>query len=167
MQYQAYNKLKKAVLQLLTRELSEFQIQELRNKFLALDKEGDGLLSPEELIQGMRHVGYELNEAELEQLLYSLASPLNQKIGYKEFISALIERRVKFDRQQLQECFNRFDTKGLGLISYEDVQRAISASISESEWHEITTGSGSREGAPRDLNFDEFVALMEYSDGYP
>ncbi|CAK0855536.1 unnamed protein product [Prorocentrum cordatum] len=47
MKYQAYNKLKRAVLQLLTRELSEFQIQELRNKFMGLDTQGDGLLSPE------------------------------------------------------------------------------------------------------------------------
>ena len=27
----------------------------------------------------------------------------------EEFISALIERRVKFDRQQLFECFKKFD----------------------------------------------------------
>ena len=27
----------------------------------------------------------------------------------QEFISALIERRVKFDRQQLFECFKKFD----------------------------------------------------------
>ena len=66
-QYQAYNKLKRAVLQLLTRELSEFQIQELRAKFMALDKQGDGLLSCEELIEGMRHVGYEMSQVELNK----------------------------------------------------------------------------------------------------
>ena len=38
----------------------------------------------------------------------------NQRIGYKEFISALIERRVKFDRQQLFECFKKFDKQGKG-----------------------------------------------------
>ena len=54
------------MLQLLTRELSEFQIQELRAKFMALDKEGDGLLSPEELVEGMCHVGYEMSQRELE-----------------------------------------------------------------------------------------------------
>merc|ERR1711920_1103516 len=90
MQYQAYNKLKRAVLQLLTRELSEFQIQELRNKFMALDTQGDGLLSPEELVRGMRHVGYEMSNEELDQVVAAL-DPQSQRIGYKEFISALIE----------------------------------------------------------------------------
>lgn len=37
-QYQAYNKLKRAVLQLLTRELSEFQIQELEKLLKASEK---------------------------------------------------------------------------------------------------------------------------------
>merc|ERR1711920_820921 len=72
MQYQAYNKLKRAVLQLLTRELSEFQIQELRNKFMALDTEGDGLLSPTELLEGMRHVDYKMTKSELEQIMSAL-----------------------------------------------------------------------------------------------
>merc|ERR1712190_191701 len=71
MQYQAYNKLKRAVLQLPTRELSEFQIQELRKKFMALDTTGDGLLSPEELLKAMRHVGYEMSTTELENLVDS------------------------------------------------------------------------------------------------
>merc|ERR1712151_154289 len=61
MNYQAYNKLKRAVLQLLTRELSEFQIQELRKKFMALDTEGHGLLSISSLAEGMRHVGYAMS----------------------------------------------------------------------------------------------------------
>ncbi|CAE7945338.1 CPK2, partial [Symbiodinium sp. KB8] len=118
-QYQAYNKLKRAVLQLLTRELSEFQIQELRAKFMALDTHGDGLLSPEELVEGMRHVGYEMSEKELEQVMAALDGSGSQRIGYKEFISALIERRVKFDRQQLFECFKKFDKQGIGRITYQ------------------------------------------------
>merc|ERR1719401_2453765 len=129
MQYQAYNKLKQAVLQLLTRELSEFQIQELRSKFMALDMQGDGLLSPEELVEGMRHVGYEMSSMELQQIMAALDGSGSQRIGYKEFISALIERRVKFNRQQLWECFKKFDTKGAGRITYEDVKAIMTPEI--------------------------------------
>lgn len=167
MQYQAYNKLKRAVLQLLTRELSEFQIQELRHKFMALDTQGDGLLSPEELIDGMRHVGYEMSDDELEQVMAAL-DPQCQRIGYKEFVSALIERRVKFDRQQLWECFRKFDTTNSGRITYEDVKSKMAAGITESEWLEITSvsasaKSGSQQGPP-ELTFNEFVELMEQRD---
>jgi len=160
MKYQAYNKLKRAVLQLLTRELSEFQIQELRNKFMALDKEGDGLLSPAELLQGMQHVGYEMSPAELEQVVAALDHQGSQRIGYKEFVSALIERRVTFDRQQLWECFKKFDTTNSGRISYEDVRSKMAAGITQSEWEEIMSSTKTGQAAT-ELSFDEFVFLME------
>jgi len=164
MKYQAYNKLKRAVLQLLTRELSEFQIQELRNKFMGLDTQGDGLLSPEELIEGMRNIGYQMSDSDLSQIVAALDGTGSQRIGYKEFISALIERRVKFDRQQLWECFKKFDVQSTGKITYQDVKRAMSGSISESEWQEIAALPG-RPVQQAELTFDEFVAIMEQQDG--
>eukprot|EP00931_Biecheleriopsis_adriatica_P065518 TRINITY_DN40032_c0_g1_i1.p1 TRINITY_DN40032_c0_g1~~TRINITY_DN40032_c0_g1_i1.p1 ORF type:complete len:957 (+),score=179.99 TRINITY_DN40032_c0_g1_i1:101-2971(+) len=163
MQYQAYNKLKRAVLQLLTRELSEFQIQELRGKFMALDKQGDGLLSAEELVEGMRHVGYRMSQDELQQIVAALDGTGTQRIGYKEFISALIERRVKFDRQQLFECFKKFDKQGIGKITYEDVKSVMCNAITQSEWQEIAeVGAQQDPKQMPELTFDEFVALMEH-----
>lgn len=177
-EYQAYNKFKRAVLQLLAREMSEFQIQELRKKFMALDTQGDGMLSPEELIDGMRHVGYTMGQVELQQIMDALdtqgqkfgdtSETRTQRIGYKEFVSALIERRVTFDRQQLRECFWKFDTSRSGRITFEDVKSKLTEGISfsESEWLEVTAGCVASHGEPgerpQELTFDEFVALMEH-----
>eukprot|EP00930_Biecheleria_cincta_P033592 TRINITY_DN2327_c0_g2_i1.p1 TRINITY_DN2327_c0_g2~~TRINITY_DN2327_c0_g2_i1.p1 ORF type:complete len:944 (-),score=170.29 TRINITY_DN2327_c0_g2_i1:258-2876(-) len=163
MQYQAYNKLKRAVLQLLTRELSEFQIQELRAKFMALDTQGDGLLSPEELVEGMRNIGYEMTQNELGQIMAALDGSGSQRIGYKEFISALIERRVKFDRQQLFECFKKFDKQGIGRITYQDIQSVMCNAVTESEWQEIA-GFTADAGNMPELSFDEFVTLMDQTE---
>jgi len=154
-EYQAQNKLKRAVLQLLTRELSEFQTQELRDKFMALDTQGDGLLSPEELAEGMRHVGYQMSEAELKRLVASLDGSGRQRIGYKEFVSALLEQRVRFDQQQLSECFKKFDRNNQGYITYADVIAVIQ--MTESEWLQICLQNGRGGGT---LYFDEFVTLM-------
>jgi calcium-dependent protein kinase len=167
MKYQAYNKLKRAVLQLLTRELSEYQIQELRKKFNALDSTGDGLLSPEDLIAGMRHIGYEMTEGELANIMASLDGTGGQQIGYKEFISALIERRMKFDRSQLYECFKKFDANNTGRIAYEDVTKLLQSNagdapgITQSEWEEIAAPANRSTGKPRvELTFEEFLELM-------
>jgi len=164
MQYQAYNKLKRAVLQLLTRELTENQIQELRKKFMALDRQGDGLLSPEELIAGMKHVGYDMTGADLASVMSALDGSGSQRIGYKEFISALIERRVKFDRQQLWECFKKLDKTGSGFITYEGVKSIMTPAITESEWQEIASLVGGSPSELPDLSFDDFVALMEQTE---
>lgn len=166
MKYQAYNKLKRSVLQLLTRELSEFQIQELRKKFMALDTHGDGLLCTEELLEGMRHVGYEIKGDDVKQIMAVLDGTGNQRIGYKEFISALIERRVRFDRQQLLDCFKKFDTGNTGKIRYEDVARVMSPPLSEVEWQEIAGAVGSQvPNSMPELTFEQFVELMENTEG--
>eukprot|EP00747_Dinoflagellata_sp_TGD_P065176 gnl/TRDRNA2_/TRDRNA2_154246_c0_seq1.p1 gnl/TRDRNA2_/TRDRNA2_154246_c0~~gnl/TRDRNA2_/TRDRNA2_154246_c0_seq1.p1 ORF type:complete len:556 (+),score=119.84 gnl/TRDRNA2_/TRDRNA2_154246_c0_seq1:167-1669(+) len=169
MKYQCYNKLKRGVLQILTRELSEKQIQELRKKFMALDTQGDGLLSPNELMIGMQHIGYEMSQQDLSRIMAAFDGTSGQKIGYKEFISALIERRMKFDRQQLWEAFKKFDTNKDGYISYDDVKSVLCSSdsrtpgITESEWQEIALPSskGTKAQGATLLSFDEFVALME------
>merc|ERR550532_1120521 len=113
----------------------------------------------------MQHVGYDMSEAELQQLMDSLDGTGSQRIGYKEFISALIERRVKFDRQQLRECFKKFDKDNSGRIRYEDVQHIMTPGITESEWEEITA-LGNQPGAALipELTFEQFVALMEQTD---
>merc|ERR1712137_302724 len=116
-------------------------------------------------VQGMRHIGYEMTDVELERIVAALDSSGGRRIGYKEFISALIERKVKFDRQQLWECFKKFDHSGSGYISYEDVRAVLhgggdgsTPGITESEWLEMP-GAKASQG----LCFDEFVALMESS----
>ena len=92
----------------------------------------------------------------------------NQRIGYKEFISALIERRVKFDRQQLFECFKKFDKQGKGLITYQDVKSVMCNAITESEWQEIAVVGGKQDLSDMpELTFDEFVSLMEQTDAGP
>merc|ERR1719401_1277761 len=101
------------------------------------------MLSPAELNEGMRHIGYEMKNEELAKIMAALDVTGNQQIGYKEFISALIERRVKFDRSQLMAVFKRFDVENKGRIAYEDVAKMLknnsgqTPGITQSEWVEI------------------------------
>jgi len=158
LQYSSYNKLKKAVLQILARELTETEIQELRTKFHALDTERDGLLSPQELLDGMKQIGYDMTETDLNSVIAALDTSGSKRIGYKDFISALIHRRVKFDRQQLWECFKKIDKDQDGSITYEDMKRIMKAPVTESEWQEITGATSTGE----QLNFEGFCQVMAY-----
>lgn len=161
--YKAHNKLKRAVLQLLAVDLSEGQIEEPRGRFMALNTQGDGLLSPEELEEGARRVGYELTHPELQQIIAALDSSGSGRIGYKEFVAALVEGGSGFNEQQLSECFIKLDTRGAGQITYEDIRNVLCSSddrpgITRSEWEEIVPRSNKAEAA---LNFDAFLHLMQ------
>jgi len=170
--YPGYDKFKRAVYLMLAQELSDQQTQELRKFFLALDVTGDGVLSPEELLEGMRHVGVVLPQEELARLVAALSPSGSEQIQYREFVSALIQRRVKVERAQLLECFRKFDTGGTGFIRFEDVQNALSNSeagtpgITESEWAEVVSQAHTAEAVVSsvpELTFDDFVALLEPS----
>lgn len=171
--YPGHDKFRRAVYLMLAQELSEQQTQELRKSFMALDATGDGVLSSDELLEGMRHVGLVLPEEELTRLVAALSSSGSDQIQYREFVSALIQRRVTVDRVQLLECFRKFDTGGTGRIRFEDVQNALCGSeagtpgMTESEWAEVVlqsnpAGSGTNNDNV-ELTFDDFVALLELS----
>lgn len=83
----------------------------------------------------------------------------------------MIQRRIKVDRAQLLECFQKFDTGGTGRIRLEDVQNVLSGSddggpgITESEWTNVIS-QASAAGAvagKAELTFDDFVKLFEPS----
>eukprot|EP00403_Amphidinium_massartii_P038403 CAMPEP_0178438870 /NCGR_PEP_ID=MMETSP0689_2-20121128/35832_1 /TAXON_ID=160604 /ORGANISM="Amphidinium massartii, Strain CS-259" /LENGTH=862 /DNA_ID=CAMNT_0020061319 /DNA_START=94 /DNA_END=2678 /DNA_ORIENTATION=- len=169
--YQNQNKLKRAVLQLLAKDLSEFEIQDLRKKFLALDTKGDGMLSAKELAQGMQDLGYTMSSSELDAIMATLdttgADPRQRCISYNEFIAALMDRRIRIDRQQLLELFNRLGGEDKGRISLEDAQRALrgrttsQVGITASEFFDLT---GSSDGT---IDFEQFCELILAGDSEP
>mmetsp|Transcript_47720 Transcript_47720/g.103840 ORF Transcript_47720/g.103840 Transcript_47720/m.103840 type:complete len:618 (+) Transcript_47720:52-1905(+) len=168
-QYKAHNKLKRMVLQLLACELPSSEAHVIWEKFMALDAAGDGSLSPEELAQGMEHIGYKLGETELDMIVAALDCTGGQRVGYKEFVSALMGP-VAFNREQLWTCFRKFDTVGRGLIGYEDVQAVLiggagaSTRLTEAEWQDIAASVGAIDpNLPTELTFEAFVTLMSNS----
>jgi len=167
-------------MQLLARDLSEAQIQSLRDKFIALNKGGDGLLSVEDLLNGARHVGSKLSEKKVRNIVDTLGCAggigKERRIGYKDFIAALADRAVKFEREQLWGCFQKFDVRQCGRISLEDVQQSLMSppgdgsprmtplpALTESEWEDIVMPCGNGGVSERlELDFNGFVALMAF-----
>ena len=96
--------LKQIFLRLLARDLTDIQTHDLRKKFMAMDKSGDGVISKDELVAAMKTLGVPVSEAE------SIADP----ISYNQFLAALSERKVKFGKSQLRECYRRLDPEGSG-----------------------------------------------------
>jgi len=150
----------------------------------ALDTQGDGLLTAEELAEAARRVGHELPLEELREIVAALDASGQGRIGYKEFAAALVQRGMGLDELRLQECFRKFDSSSSGQISYEDVNKVLCSGdgsipgITPSEWEEIvnpsSTDNGQRHKDTRDSNHHEtsveltleaFMVLMLSQDG--
>jgi calcium-dependent protein kinase len=168
-EYQASDKLKRAVLQLLARELPEQQLSLFRSQFMALDVNSNGFLCVKEMINGLQAIGCTANLAQLEMLAAAItqSSPQSPRIEYAEFLAATAWQHLSYDKDHLRECFRKLDRSRSGRISYADMCSALrgsadSPAISESEWEDLTVPVG--RGGMHDrleVTFERLVDLIE------
>ncbi|EPR63861.1 calcium-dependent protein kinase CDPK9 [Toxoplasma gondii TgCatPRC2] len=158
--WQNQNRLKQAVLQLLAKELNETDILELRKKFEALDQKGDGTITIDELKESMHNAGYKVIESELAAIVDSIDAQHQGFIGYNEFISALLLRRMTLQEEQLREVFNKFDVRGEGCLTMESLRKALKGS----RYGQLTDEELKLIFAEVDKNNDGYVDFYEFCD---
>ena len=124
-------RLKQILLKMLARELTEIQTQDLRKKFLSLDKSGDGKISRDDLINGMKGIGISPNDIELLLPPLTGDASVSPVISYNEFLAALSERKVKYGKTQLKEAFKKLDIDNSGTVSIENVKSIIRSSLQQ------------------------------------
>jgi Ca2+-binding EF-hand superfamily protein len=66
--------MKQAVLRLLAKEIDEMTIQELRTQFMAMDVDGDGSISFDEMIAAAEKCGCQISQREMQQTMFALNS---------------------------------------------------------------------------------------------
>lgn len=168
-EYQASHKLKRAVLQLMARELPEEKVKTVRSQFMALDSKGNGRLSVKELATALKASSCFASAEDIEQVVVAIAQAGVDPgyVSYSEFVAALAWQQVDFHEEHLATCFRKLDRRGLGRISYRDMCDALRGSdvdepgICESEWEDITMGVGSGGMHDRsEVTFPRLLALM-------
>ena len=88
--FRANSRLQQATLQYIASNLTaNQQIEELRKAFIAIDKNGDGHLSINELKTGFDNISIS-STVKVEEILKRCDSDLNGMIDYNEFITATI-----------------------------------------------------------------------------
>lgn len=103
------NKLQKALYYFLANNLaSEDDKKKLTETFKALDVNGDGVLSKEEIRNGYKKTCGITNE-ELEVLIKEVDSNSNASINYSEFMVAALNRRELLTDAKIEACFKLFD----------------------------------------------------------
>jgi len=91
--------------------------------FLALDVNGDGTLSLEEIEVGLRG---KANKEQILQLLQAADTDGSGDINYTEFIAATIGANLYMNEAYLRQVFNMFDKDKSGSIDKDEVVALIS-----------------------------------------
>eukprot|EP00913_Durusdinium_trenchii_P028730 g26945.t1 len=162
--FQNQHKMKKAALHIIASQLSEEKIKALRQTFEALDANGDGFLTSQELKDGMAKADLEhiLAGVDLEAIMEGVDSDGSGLIDYTEFLAATLDKKCYLQEDLCYTAFSVFDQDGDGHITLEEMKKILeNGSVDQAfgrSSEEIlkavdTNGDGS-------IDFEEFMAMM-------
>ena len=115
---------------------------ELLKAFTALDTDGNGVLSREELLDGYKKIFPDKNKEEIGQIVTELMDnvDINNKgeINFTEFVVAAMNREKLLHHKQIEKAFKMFDEDGNGVIDLNELKSAMRGiKMRDDEWKEL------------------------------
>ena len=108
----------------------------MRKQFIALDINGDGHLSREELIEGYREVN--AHDVDIDHIIDEIDAGGTGFIEFNEFISATADKSELLSKEHLEYVFNLIDKDHSGTISTSELNEIFGEDyINESVWREL------------------------------
>ena len=161
--FNANSKLKQATYAFIAAQLLNKQEKEQIDKvFRAMDLNGDGKLSKDEIQGGFaQYFGKSLNDKEVDEMFDKVDADGSGAIDYSEFVVATMNEKNLLSNNKLQTAFKMFDKDGGGSISTDEIKQvlAFGQNLDEKVIAEVikqvdANGDG-------EISFEEFAEMMK------
>jgi calcium-dependent protein kinase len=165
-QFRSQGRFKKAALQVIAGLLDDGNIQRLRETFTALDENGDGKLTIDELRKGLKDAGLDSMTGQLQEIMNGIDADNSGEIDYTEFLAATIDRRSYLQEDVCWTAFNVFDIDSDGKITQEELRQVLqSDGVASVLGAQEAAGLMLQADANGDgvITFDEFMEMMRGS----
>ena len=100
-------------------------MEDQKKLFTQLDKNNDGLLQRQELIDGFREIFGVVVEAEVDEIMALADLNGNGELDYSEWLMATSKRSDILNSKKLLQAFQYFDKDGSGKISLDELKEAM------------------------------------------
>ncbi|XP_037545505.1 calcium-binding protein 5b [Nematolebias whitei] len=150
-----------------SRDLTQDEIEELREAFIEFDKDKDGFITCKDLGNLMRTMGYMPTEMELIQLGQNINMNLGGRVDFEDFVGLMTPKLLDetagmIGLKELKDAFREFDIDGDGAITSEELRFAMMKLLGEQ------TSKGEIDEVVREVDnngdgkvdFEEFVNMM-------
>ena len=135
--------------------------RDLDKIFKAIDLDGDGTLSKEEILLCYEeHFGVPITEKEVDELFARIDLDNNGTIDYTEFVAACMEEKSLITNERLKQAFAMFDKDNSGALSPDEIKEVLcfNSEVTPEEVDDIVKQFD--QNGDGEIQFDEFCAMM-------
>lgn len=160
--FNSNSKLRSAITTFISAQLvSHADTKELRSAFRLIDKNGDGRVSKEELIEIYKDSMGSIDPIrDVENVMKNVDTDGSGFIDYTEFIQATLRQDILFSKKNLETAFRLFDKDGSGSISAKELKETLSGGelMADEVWREIIQEVD--QNGDGEIDLKEFQALL-------
>ena len=135
---------------------------DLMKQFLFMDKNKDGVLTKEEIIESYNNVYGSIDPDVVENMIKSIDLDGNGVIDYHEFLNCTMNRDKILSKKNLEYAFKAFDKDGDGSISIDEIMsifKKTSNNVDKKVFEKMMKDADSNgDGA---IEFEEFNNIMQ------
>ena len=135
---------------------------DLLKQFLFWDKNKDGVLNKQEIIESYRNVYGTIDEDIVENMIKSIDLDGNGVIDYNEFLNCTMNRNKILSKKNLEYAFNAFDKDGNGSISIDEIMsifKKTSNNVDKKVFEKMMKDADSN--GDGSIEFEEFNEIMQ------
>ena len=138
---------------------------DLEKQFKEWDKNGDGVLSRDEIIDGYRKTYGTVDENEIDNMIKSIDLDGNGVIDYNEFLTCAMNKEKILKNENLEICFKAFDSDNSGKISLDEISAIFNNGNKDNKDKEELEAlkkmiKEADENGDGEISFKEFKDLM-------
>ena len=159
--FQTRNKLHSAITAFISNQIiSSKETKHLREIFKALDLNGDGKLSREELVLGFDSENTDL----VDKVMQKVDADNNGFIDLDEFLQAALDEKQMLSKENLKKAFDMFDLDGSGSISFSELKTVLGVgqTVGKRIWDEIMVSK--KQTDDLEISFKEFCDIISVKD---
>jgi len=106
-------------------QLGRGDVRELEQAFIAMDKNGDGMLSAQEFLAGLKASGVKVDAKDAAKLMKDIDMDGSGAVDYSEFVAATMDKAKLLREETCLHAFRRFDLDGSGAIERSELSKLL------------------------------------------
>ncbi|KAK9716002.1 hypothetical protein RND81_06G205100 [Saponaria officinalis] len=161
-QFAMMNRFKRKALRVIAEFLSNEEVEDIKVLFKKIDVDDDGIVSVEELKDGLLKFGSLIAESEVQMLIEAVDTYGKGTLDYGEFVAVSLHLQRMANDEHLRKAFSYFDKDSNGYIEPGELQKILMedglddcANIANDIFQEVDTDKDGK------ISYDEFVAMMK------